>query len=201
MPESAEEVYARVVAAVGEDGHLPAPPVTEWETFPWTVVDGAIAAKPLVAPAPEGRREGERGPCPLCAVDVPGLIWENERWRVKHLERSGLPLIVMLETKEHLDFTDLDEDLASEYGRLAVRLTRIIEGLPDIGRCHVGRWGDGLSHFHVWFMARTAGLPSTKGSFAMQWDDILPPGPEEVWRADLAAVARRLATHDGTAVV
>jgi hypothetical protein len=50
-------------------------------------------------------------------------------------------------------------------------------------------------------MARTAGLLSTKGSFATEWDDILPPGPEEVWRADLAAVARKLATHDGTALV
>jgi hypothetical protein len=201
MPESAEEVYARVVAAVGEGGHLPAPPVTEWETFPWAVVDGAIGTKPLAAPAPEIPREGEQGPCPLCAADLPGRIWENERWRVKHLARSGLPLIVLLETKEHLDFPDLDEELASEYGRLAVRLARIIESLPDIGRCHVGRWGDGSSHFHVWFMARTAGLLSTKGSFATEWDDILPPGPEEVWRADLAAVARKLATHDGTALV
>ena len=28
------------------------------------------------------------------------------------------------------------------------------------------------------------------------WDDILPPVPEELWRANLAAVARSLAAGD-----
>ena len=46
----------------------------------------------------------------------------------------------------------------------------------------------------------TAGLLSIRGSFAVDWDDILPPGPEDVWRADLAAVAQQLAAHDGRAV-
>ena len=49
-------------------------------------------------------------------------------------------------------------------------------------------------------MARTAGLPSILGSFAVDWDDILPPGPEDVWRADVEAVATALASYDGRAV-
>ena len=34
MPESPEELYARVVAQVGEGGRLPIPPVEEWDMFP-----------------------------------------------------------------------------------------------------------------------------------------------------------------------
>ena len=139
--------------------------------------------------------------CTICTPEPAGLVWTNDRWRLKHLaERSGLPLVMMLEPWEHLDFDDLDDAMAAEYGLLAVRIARIIEGLPHIGRCHVMRVGDGAEHLHVWFMARTAGLPSVLGSFAVDWDDILPPGPEEPWRADLVALATALASYDGRAV-
>lgn len=203
MPESAAEVYARVVAAVDKNGRLPLPPVADWPTFPWDVVDGALAAKPLAEPAAEQPREGEGDrPCPVCAEPT-GLIWENDTWRVKTHPggRSGLPLVLLLETHQHVDYHELDEDQAAELGRISVWLTRIIESLPNIGRCHVHRFGDGCSHVHVWFTARTEGLLSTRGSFALEWDDIIPPGPEDVWRDDLATVARKLATHGGTALV
>jgi hypothetical protein len=41
-------------------------------------------------------------------------------------------------------------------------------------------------------MARPARLPQVVGIFAAVWDDILPPVPEDVWRANLATVARAL---------
>ena len=47
MPESAEEVYARVVAQVGEGGRLPMPPVGEWDMFPWEVIAGELVPKVL----------------------------------------------------------------------------------------------------------------------------------------------------------
>jgi hypothetical protein len=53
----------------------------------------------------------------------------------------------------------------------------------------------------MWFLARPKDLLSVRGSFSPDWDDILPPGPEEIWRADLAEVARKLATHGGEALV
>lgn len=203
MPESADEVYARVVAAADESGRLPLPAVTGWETFPWEVVDGVLVTKPLAPPAPEEPRQGRGGvDCGACADDVPGVIWDNDRWRVKHLaQRSGLPLVLILEPHEHLDYTDLDDQMAAECGRISVWLARIMEGLPHIARAHVMRVGDGAEHLHVWFMARPEGLLSLRGSFAVEWDDILPPGPEDVWRADLATVARKLATHGGRALV
>lgn len=204
MAESAADFYARVTALVGEGGRLPAPPVTEWSTFPWQVQDGAIATKPLGTPAPEEPRHGAGGvdcrSCDPAAADA--AIWRDDVWRVKPLPtRGGLPVTLILETHEHLDFTDLDEPTAAQVGMLSVRLARIIESLPHIARAHVGRWGDGSEHCHVWFFGRTEGLLETRGSFAVEWDEFLPPGPEDVWRADLAEVARKLATHGGRALV
>lgn len=204
MAESAEQVYARVRAAADEQGRLPLPSVAEWDVFPWEVAEGRLATKPLPPPAPEEPREGESGtPCRLCGEGSDaGAIWTNDRWRLKHLEeRSGLPLVLMLEPIEHLDLTHLDDDLAAEYGVLAVRIARIVEALPNIARCHVWRVGDGAEHLHVWLMARTAGLLAVRGSFAVDWDDILPAGPQDVWRADLVAVAASLAEHDGRSLL
>jgi len=203
MPESADEVYARVVDAVGADGHLPMPPKTEWDNFPWSVVDGVIVPRVLSAPADEHVRSGEGDkPCGVCrdGFDPAHVVWEDERWVLAHHGApSGLPLVLLLHTREHLDMGTLDDDLASELGRITNRLVRIIEGLPDIGRVHVARWGDGGSHLHVWFIARTHRLTNVMGSTAIEWDDIIPPGSETVWRADLHAVATKLANWGGDA--
>ncbi|WP_082573234.1 MULTISPECIES: hypothetical protein [unclassified Nocardioides] len=202
MAESAEQVHARVLAAADEHGRMPLPSVAEWDIFPWEVVDGALVTRPLAPPAPEEPREGEAAAdCRICSTDSARVIWSNERWRLKHLdERSGLPLVLILEPFAHLDLPDLDDEMAAEFGTLAVRIVRAVEALPNIARCHASRIGDGATHLHVWFMARTKGLPSVRGSFAVDWDDILPPGPEEPWREDLAAVAASLASYDDRVV-
>ena len=204
MPESPEDLYARIVSQVGKHGRLPMSSAAEWEIFPWEVVDGALVPKvvgpPLSAEAP---RKGDPGgdPCGTCAGQGESPIWENDRWTVKPLPRAGMPLILMLETREHLDYPDLDDDLAAEYGRLSVWLCRIIGNLPYVGRVHVCRWGDGGSHLHVWFIARPERMPGILGSMAVEWDEMLPPPPAEIWRADLKAVADRLATHGGRSLV
>ena len=160
--------------------------------------------KVLEAPADEARRFGEEGgePCQACAegADPDRIVWEDERWVLIHQGApSGLPLVLILNTREHQDFGELDDDLASEMGRITNRLVRIIEHLPHIGRVHVNRWGEGGAHAHLWFVARTERLTSVRGSHAIDWDDILPPGPEDVWRADLHAVATKLANWGGDA--
>jgi diadenosine tetraphosphate (Ap4A) HIT family hydrolase len=205
MPESAEEVYARVVAQVGEGGRLPMPPVEQWDIFPWELVDGALVPKVVEPPLeaePPRRGEGDR-PCDCEeAGDPPHAIWRNDRWVVSTTAApTGLPLVLFLQTREHLDFGEMDDDLASEYGRITGWLHRIMANLPNIGRVHVCKWGDGGAHLHVWFIARTARLPHILGSMAVEWNEMLPPGPEDVWRADLKPVADRLPTHDGEALV
>lgn len=203
MPESADEVYARIVAAVGEGGRLPASPSVEWDIFPWEVADGALAPKVIGPPDDEPVRYGDSPdkPCGQCAgVPADRIVWEDEHWVLTHPgQPSGLPIVLMLHTREHMDMGNLDDDLASELGRITNRLVRIIENLPHIGRVHVNRWGDGGAHFHLWFFARTARLAGVLGSSASEWDDMIPPGPADVWRADLHTVATKLANWGGDA--
>lgn len=205
MPESAEQVYARVVAAVGEQGRLPMPPVGEWDVFPWEVVDGELRPRVLKPPGEEPPRWGEvpDKACSACLETRPELrIWENDRWFVTRSEQpGGLPLLLWLHPVEHLDLPDLDDEMAGEFGRISTWLGRIMSNLDHIGRVHVCRWGDGGSHLHWWFIARTARLPQILGSMAVEWEEMLPAVPEEIWRGDYEAVARRLANHDGRALV
>ncbi len=173
------------------------------DTFPWESVDGQVVPRALAAPAEEPVRMGESAdrPCIPCAGFEPDhVVWEDEHWVLTHPGTpSGLPLVLVLNTREHTDLPDLDDELASQFGRISTRLARIMGHLPHIGRVHVDRWGDGSAHFHVWFFARTAGLADVLGSYAAEWDDILPPGPEDIWRQDLHTVATKLANWGGHA--
>ena len=203
MPEPASEIHARATAAAEDGGHLPAPSMTEWEVFPWTVADGRIVAKALDEPGDESPREGESGgkPCFACGGFPPErIVWEDERWvLVAEAEPTGLPMVLVLWTREHLDVGGFDDDHASELGRIANRLVRIVEAMPGIGRVHVNRWGDGSAHSHIWFFARPEGFSQIRGSYAVEWDEILPPVDREAWRADLHTVATKLANWGGHA--
>ncbi|NUR09079.1 MAG: hypothetical protein HOQ22_12885 [Nocardioidaceae bacterium] len=202
MAESAEEVYARVVAQVGEGGRLPMPPVEEWDIFPW---EGELVPKvvgpPLDAEAPRWG-EGDK-PCHCATQELPDHpIWRNERWVVSTTDGpTGMPLMCFLHPVEHQDLHELDDEMAGELGQITVWLHRIMARLTNIGRVHVCKWGDGGSHLHLWFIARTARLPHILGSMAVEWNEMLPPGPEDVWRDDVRRVAAKLASHDGRALV
>ena len=95
------------------------------------------------------------------------------------------------------DLGDLPMDPLIDFGPLAQRIERAITDLGEVGRVHVCRWSDGSAHLQVWFMGRPARLPQTVGGFAMIWDDILPPVPEQVWRETLTELGPRLAADGG----
>lgn len=199
MAELPEDLHARATAAFGPDGRPSLPEATDWEIFPWEVVDGELAARRLLPPAAEAPREGEDGrPCPPCEVAAEQVVWEDQNWQLIHLGRpSGLPVVLFLNTREHMDFGHLPDELASEHGRISNRLVRIIESLEGVGRCHVYRYGDGCAHSHTWFAARPADQPSIRGSWTIDWDDLLPPAREDLWRRDLTTIATKLANWGG----
>ena len=196
MGESAEELYARALDAADADGGLPMPPVGDWETFPF---EGEIRLRPLLPPADEPPRLGDDpADCWRCRLGDEDVIWSDDRWLLAPLAKpSGLPVIVILMPRQHCDLGDMPPHLASELGPLIVRVERAVDAVGGIGRVHVGRWGDGSAHLHFWFIARPARMPQLRTSFAAVWDDILPPLPEALWRANLAVVARELAGTGG----
>jgi diadenosine tetraphosphate (Ap4A) HIT family hydrolase len=194
--ESAEELYARALDAADAEGRLPMPPVVDWETFPF---EGEIRVRPLMPPADEPPRLGEDpADCWRCRLGDEDVIWSDDRWLLAPLSQpSGLPVVVILMPRQHCDLGDIPPHLAAELGPLIVRVERAVDAVGHIGRVHVGRWGDGSAHLHFWFIARPARMPQLRTSFAAIWDDILPPLPETLWRANLAVVARELAGTGG----
>jgi diadenosine tetraphosphate (Ap4A) HIT family hydrolase len=186
VPETPEELYERAKDA------LQMPPVEEWETFPF---DGDLHPRPLEPPTDVDRpRLGAGGvDCVRCAATDDEYLWTNDRWRLHALGPTGLPLVAMLEPREHFaEPGDLPDELAADLGVQIARIERGVRSIGEIGRVHVCRWGDGGEHLHWWFMARPARLPQIVGSFIAIWDDILPPLPEELWQDNLAALRAAL---------
>jgi hypothetical protein len=129
-------------------------PLIKLPLFPF---EGDVRLKqlsPLLDVEPSREGEGSK-PCTQCD-NLDDVIWANERWLVRAGQASASPVVVLLETRAHLDLGNLDQTYAAELGVLAWQLEAAIRLIPDVGRVHVHRFGDGSSHFHVWFVARPA---------------------------------------------
>jgi len=162
-----------------------------------------MRVKPLASPVEvEPPRNGEdAAECVACNTPDDAYIWVSERWRVRAMDRpTGLPMVLILECRSHLDLGDLPNLLAAELGVMTVRLERAIRSLDGVARVHVNRWGDGSAHLHLWFLARPYGRLQLRGTFLSLWDDILPVIPEPQWRENLALVAAWLAEFGGQAI-
>jgi hypothetical protein len=178
----------------------PLPAFASWPTFPF---EGELRVKQLEDPvAEEPPRHGEDpAECSACRAPDGAYIWVSERWRVRALDRpTGLPMVLILESRSHLDLGDLPNLLAAELGVLTVRLERAIRSLDGVARVHVNRWGDGSAHLHMWFLARPYGRLQLRGTFLSLWDDILPRVAEGRWRENLAMIAAWLAEFGGRAI-
>jgi len=78
-----------------------------------------MRVKRLAAPVEvEPPRSGEdAGECVACNTPDEAYIWVSERWRVRAMDRpSGLPMVLILECRSHLDMGDLPNLLAAELG-------------------------------------------------------------------------------------
>ncbi len=181
MPEDADELYRRAVNA------LQMPPVEDWDSWPF---EGELRPRTLRPPEPEPVIAGTGGvDCQACTSPDSDYLWSDERWRLLALEPGGLPVIVLLEPRDHYAGpADLPDDLARELGVMLGRVERAVLAVGEIARVHIGRWGEGAEHLHWWFIARPAGLGQLRSSFAEIWNDVLPPTPKEIWEDNLARV-------------
>ena len=189
MPETPEQLHAR--AAQG----LRVPPLQDWDTWPF---EGEVRSKRLAPLTPEPAISGQGGvDCPACAKPDSEYLWTTDRWRVTALEPGGLPVVVLLEPREHFAGpADLPDDLAREQGVMLGRVERAVLTVGGIARVHIGRWGEGAEHLHWWFLGRPAGFGQLRSSFAAIWDDVLPPTPRDVWEENLERLVTALKTVD-----
>ena len=181
---------------------LPLPDVVSWPIFPFKGDLQVRTVRPFAET--EYPRSGEPdGPPCYCsghpdAYEPPAPIWQNDTWVVRPIRfaDAAAPFpAYMLETVEHVDFEDFDDELAADFGVMCVRIERAIRGLGTVGRVHVNRWGDGGSHFHVWFLGRPKGAAQLSGFTLPFWGFTLPPLADEIHAANDQAVAAALATR------
>ena len=169
--------------------------VKESPLFPF---EGAGTVKALGPPMDaELTREGEGGrPCKSCGKDE-RVWWSNDRWKITALQPTVNPVGLFLETVEHIDFEDFDDDLGSEFGLLTMHLEAAVRLLDSVGRVHIHRWGDGSSHFHVWFQGRPARQLELYGWGNILWSQVAEPLPAESIDANHALVIEQLHARAG----
>jgi hypothetical protein len=179
-----------------EDGsRLVVPGFVRWPLFPFAG-DLSVKAIPDRLPADLPRAgEGPDRPCPSCADSDEQYLWTDDRWRVRAAEPKAVPL-VFLETRDHVDLDGLCDELAAGLGRMIVRLERAVRAVGDIGRVHAHRWGDGGSHFHMWFFGRPVGAVHLLGFGMPMWAEILPPMAPDEWASQMTTIAQALASGE-----
>jgi len=203
MLETAQDYYARLLAATDGEGRLPA--LTEdalsgWDIFPYEQ-DSLVVRSLAPLSDVEAPRWGEDPRQCWCADPgsaVERAVWRNERWVVvPETESPVLPVWLVLMPLDHHDLGDLPPDLAAELGVLVVALTAAVESLPSVGRAHVNKWGDGGAHLHLQFLGRPARVGQLRGSCLPDWVEHLPPVPDGVVRENLAEVMDRFVATIG----
>ena len=142
---------------------------------------------------PEPPRRGEPGgpPCAICGGKTTSAVWSDDNWTLHPPVGGSLVGAVWLASHEHVDsFSDLPEELAADFGRVAARVEKaMLASLDDVARVHLYRWGDGAAHFHVWFLPRPLGMVEASGMALPLWEDVLPNVPDDELRAAAERVA------------
>src|SRR6187431_1453654 len=107
MAASPDVFHARALAAAAADGRLRLSSMLSWEIFPFEPAE--LTLVPLAAPVlPEPAREGVGGVgCRSCESED-GTVWSDDHWRLAVGRfASGVPLRLMLFSREHVDYPDL----------------------------------------------------------------------------------------------
>ncbi|MFJ5552390.1 hypothetical protein [Streptomyces sp. NPDC093225] len=186
---------------VGERIALPEGGIPFWDVFPY---EGDVRIKVLDEPVlPEPPRAGEDGrDCPGCLDDEGPTLWSDDHWKLRGFdEPEGVPAQVVLLSRGHWDLHEMPAERAAELGVMIQRVERAVMSLDGIARVHVNRWGDGGSHFHIWFIARPAGMLQMRGTCLPLWGDVLPKVPAGEWRETNRRIALALSEGGGTAHV
>lgn len=206
MPETPQQWFARVSAALERDGHRDSD-WSQWASWPFAP-DGSV--KPLEPPVDaEPPRHGAGGvDCSTCALAASleqdaastPVCWHDDRWMLTVAEHSSLPFAMFLLPRAHADLATLTASDAARQGELLAAIERAAIATLGVPRIQVARWGDGGEHLHWWLYARPTGMLQMRGTFLSHWDDLMPQRPADEARADADLVARTLAADVGGTV-
>ena len=176
-------------------------------THPWVGADeNVLPLKTLSPPVlPEPPLAGAGGvDCVACTRGTDRwTVSEDALWRVRALHTDmTFPGTAMLETVRHAaGIAELTAEEAAGFGEQCRRITRALLARPAggpgygdgrVGRVHMHFWGDGAEHFHVWFFPRPLGYLDLRGSYLVEWEELLPPATEEELLAGAADLRARL---------
>ncbi len=162
----------------------------------------SVTLRPL-APmlVPEQPRVGtvDRAACGHCRPSR-HTIWRDDVWHVNAgWGRMGIPFVGGIAPNDHHRLEDAPIEVLATLGPLLQRVSAAVKGIPGVARCHFSRWGDGSEHFHLWALARPAGMMQGRGAMLAFWDDVLPDLPEDLKATHFDVVARALAADGGVA--
>ena len=150
---------------------------------------------------PEEPRAGELDPssCHHCRPSE-HTIWADDLWHVNAgFAPMSLPYVGGIAPNEHCTLDTAPLELLVALGPLLQRVNTAVKSIAGVARTHFARWGDGSEHFHLWALARPAGMMQGRGAMLAFWDDVLPRLSEDMQREHLHTVAEALAAGGGTA--
>jgi hypothetical protein len=195
MSEPADSAYHRILP-IGE--RLSAQPLIDDRLSCFE----AVTLKPLEPMlVPEAPRAGEldQSECGHCRPSE-FTIWRDDVWHVNAgFEPMRIPFIGGLAPNEHCRLEDAPFEVLTTLGPLMQRLSAAVKSIPGVARTHFARWGDGSEHFHLWALARPAGMMQGRGAMLAFWNDVLPAMPEAMATEHLRVVAESLASGGGEA--
>ena len=101
-----------------------------------------------------------------------GYIYEDEHWMVCHAPVKIGPLgTLFIESKRHfLDFAEFSHSEQASYGSLAKRVSATLKQRTNAERIYHLSTVEGVPHFHMWLVPRTAGI-SERGLAFLARDD------------------------------
>ena len=153
--------------------------------------------EPMLVPEEPRAGEQDRAACGHCRPSE-HTIWRDDVWHVNAgWDRMGIPFVGGLAPNEHCRLEDAPERVLVSLGPLMQRVSAAVKSIPGVARTHFSRWGDGSEHFHLWALARPAGMMQGRGAMLAFWDDVLPAMTDEMKAEHLDVVARSLAEGGG----
>ena len=155
--------------------------------------------EPMLVPEEPRSGQLDRAECGHCRPSE-HTIWRDDLWQVRAgFQPLTIPFVGGIAPREHVLLENAPLDLLTTLGPLIQRMSNAVKAIPGVARTHFARWGDGSEHFHLWALARPAGMMQGRGAMLAFWDDVFPDMPSDLQATHLRIVAEALASTGGEA--